>query len=413
MRSNDAKEFLTAMGTSVKTLTLYAVDNATLCGKMNLTDILSSTPNLQTLIFKGGSYYDLTPAHRLTLPALKSVILCCQYNTVKDIESILRGASNLETFDGVWRLDDVKPILTTNKIHTVKRWSPSKYLFPSGLVRLATAPEGELKCNELVVNISDPSVHGSNGVSAKHLWKCFLKLLSANTIRKLILNCSKYPANASFPLNMDGVKELILMPKTNPGKLKHFPIGINLGATFPQLDTLSLYDESYHACCAGSHWDHCFPLANPDGTVGILSSVTTLNLRQKSVSVRMLRAMKKICPIVQNLELCIHEDVLDKNRIIEELCGEWRHLKKLSIDLLFRNDELVSLDSAFTGLKEDSLKDINDDRTLTEEGKLRKAEDTRYVLWIGNIDGEISDNLLSIASFSNLVFFFVSGLRID
>lgn len=387
MCSTDAKEFLTAMGPSVKTLTLDAVDNASLCGKMNLTAILSHTPNLQTLIFKGGSYYELTPNDPLILPALRSIILSCQYYTVNDFEPILRAAPNLDHFEGAWRLDDVKPIITTNKIHTVKRWCPSKFPFPSGLVRLATAADGELKCSDLVVNICRPSIYSSNGVNVGRLWKCLLQLFTANTIQKLILNCSNYPPGASFPLNMDSVKEIVLMPHKNPGKLLHFPIGLNLSATFPQLDTLSLYDPLYHVCCAGKKWDLCFPLSNPDGTVGNLASVTTLNLRQESVSIRMLRAMKKICPNVQNLELCIFGK-LDKNQLIQELCGDWRLLKKLSIELI--NDYgLSSLDSAFTGLKEECLKNIIGDQTLTEQGKLRKADDTRHVLWIGNIGGDI------------------------
>lgn len=404
MRSKDANEFLTYMGTSVQTLTLDAVENGTLCGKMNLADILSRTPNLQTLIFKGGSYYDPTPTYRLTLSALRSVKLFCQYTSVKDMEFVLNSASNLESFDGAWRLDDLSPIVETKKIHAVKKWCPTKFLFPGGLVRLVAESKGdELKLSELVVNIRD-SLIDSSGICPELLWKCFLQLLNTNTIQKLILNCSKYPANASFPLNMHRVKELILMPITNPGKMKHFPIGINLNATFPCLRTLSLYDESYHVCCAGANWDHCFPLSSVDGTVGTLSSVTTLNLRQKSVSIRMLRAMKRICPNVRQLEICIHEE-LDKNRLIEELCGEWRNLSTLSIDLIYKSDELVSLDSAFTGLKTENLENLKAGQTLTEREKLKWVEDTRYTLWIGNMTGEVLYNLnQKLSNFFSLLF---------
>lgn len=380
MCSDDAKEFLTVMGSSVKTLTLCAVNNATLCSNMNLANILSHTPNLETLIFDGGSYYDFKTTSPLMLPSLKTIKITCQlYIHTTDLESILNAAQNLENIVDAWRLDNLKPILTANKIHAVKKWCPSKFSFPAGLIQLATATEDELKLNELVIFIG--------GIDTELLWKCFLKILNTNTIQKLILNCSKYPANASFPLNMENVEELVLMPNSNPKALRHFPFNINLNSTFPRVNTLSFYDPLYHVCCAGTAWENCFPLSDAFGDFNeILSTVTTLNLREESTSIRMLRKMKKICPNVQILEICPNKK-MDTTKIVKELCGEWRNLKKLSIVMTQSNFEL--LDSAFTGLSAKCLERLNGYRSFTDQEKLKKAEDKRNVLWIGNISGKI------------------------
>lgn len=389
MWSEDAKEFLTVMGSSVKTLTLCAVINATLCGNMNLANILSHTPNLETLIFDGGSYYDFKATNPLMLPSLKTIEITCQlYIHPTDLESILNAAPNLENIVAAWRLDNLKPILTTNKIHTVKKWCPSKFSFPAGLIQLATATEDELKLSELVIFIcGSGDQHKYDGIDTELLWECFLKILNTKTIRKLILNCTKYPANASFPLNMDNVEELVLMPKSNPKALRHFPFNININSTFPRVNTLSFYDPLYHVCCAGTAWENCFPLSDAFGDFNeILSTVTTLNLREESTSIQMLRKMKKICPNVQILEICLNKK-LDTTKIVKELCGEWRNLKKLSIVMTQSNFEL--LDSAFTGLSAKCLERLNGDRSLTDQEKLKKAEDKRNVLWIGNISGKI------------------------
>ncbi len=389
MRSKDAKEFLATMGSSVKTLTLYGVSNGTLCGDMNLTDILSKTHKLETLVFRGGSYYNFTTANRLMLPALKSIKFTCFY-TSANINLIMSGAPLLDNIVGAWKLDDVMPIVTTNKIHAVKSWSPSKFQSTGNLIKLATATEGELLLSKMCIAIHDDTVnhgHHSNEISTERLWQSYQKLLSANTIRKLILHCSKYPDNASFPLNLDNVNELILMPTSRPYALRHFPFGIRLDATFPQVKTLSLYDQAYHVCCAGSKWDNCFPLSDAIADfTGTLPTVTTLNLRQESASVQMLRRLKKICPNVQNLELRLSRES-NKVKIIKEVFGDWRNLKRLTIDLEFKSDSLKSLDLLFIGLGAESLRSLMYSQSLTEREKLRKAEDTRHVLWIGSITG--------------------------
>lgn len=377
MCSDDAKEFLSVMGHSVKTLTLDAVDNGSLTGNMNLTTILNHTPNLETLIFNGGSYYDSKATDRLILPSLKNIQIACQFSSSAGIKSILNGAPNLEKIDAVWRLDDLEPIVTCDKVHTIKSWCPSKFSFPAGLIQLVTATDNKLKLSELVLFIAEPDVHGnsSDEVDIELLWKCFQKVLNKKTIQKLILNCSKFPVNASFPLNMDNVKELVLMPNSHPERLRYFPHGINLDSTFPQLDTLSFYDPLYHVCCAGGDWNNGFPLSNEfENFNQILPMVTTLNLRGESTSIRMLQKMKKLCPNVQNLEIYLNEK-LDKMQIIRELCSEWQNLKKLSINLDECELKLKdNLDGVFSG-------------SLTAAKRLKKAEDT---MWIGNISGRIS-----------------------
>lgn len=383
MCSEDAKEFLTLMGSSIKTLTLIAVDNATLCSKMNLTTILSQTPNLETLIFEGGSYYDSKVTHQLMLPSLKSIQIAGQLNTPLGLELILNGAPNLENIAGIWRLDDLEPIVITDKIHTIKCWCPSKFPFSSGLVRLATATEDKLKLSELV--LADEHQYSSNRVDTELLWKCFHEILSTNTIQKLIVNPTEYPVNATFPLNMDNVKELVLMPSYKPIG-RHFPLNINFNSTFPHIRTLSFYDPLYHKCCACTDWENSFPLSDEFKDFNqILSTVTTLNLRKESTSIRMLRKMKKMCPNVENLEICLGKKS-DTKKVFHELCGEWRQLKTLSIDMKQR--EVESLDSLFTGLSRKYGDSLNADQSLTEQEKLRKAEDTRIVLWIGNISGK-------------------------
>lgn len=381
MRSDDAKEFLTVMGSSIKKLTLSAVGNATLCGEMNLCFILSHTPNLQTLIFEGGSNYVSIAPKQLFLPSLKTIEIACQLyvDTIADFELILNGAPNLENIVAVWRLDDLKPIFNTNKVHTIKSWCPSKFPWSSGLVHLVTASKDALRLNELVITIADIH-HTLDRVDAKQLWKCLFEVLDKNTIQKLILNFSKYPANVSFPLNMDNVKELVLMPHSKSEVLRYFPVDTKMNSTFPRLHTLSFYDPLYHVCCANPGWEDYVPLSDE-----ILPTVTTLNLRGESTSIRMLRKLKKMCPNVRNLEIHLKEKS-DKEFIIKELCGEWRNLKKLSIDL--QTENLASLDSVFTGLSPECIQSLNDDRSLTEQEKLEKAENTRYVLWIGNISGK-------------------------
>lgn len=391
MSSKDAKEFLAVLGSSVKTLRLVAVDNASLSCNMNLTTILSHTPNLETLILDGGSYFDATATQKFMLPSLKCIkIDCSVYTPMTGIEMLLNGAINLKSIVAAWRLEGVEPIVNAKKIHTVKSWCPTKYSRPLSLVQLTTATEDELKLNELVVYIHEKNLNSEYKVDMELLWKCVHKILEQNTIRKLILNRSEYPANASFPLNMDKVEELVLMPDSK-SKLKHFPVNTNLSCAFPQLNTLSLYDPLYHACCARREWENSFPLSDEfkNFHFAIFPLVTTLNLRGNSSSIRMLRRMKKICPNVQNLEICLNNK-MDKEIICRELCGEWRNLKKLSIDLKECNLELKdNFDTAFTGLGPENLKSLNGDRSLTEEDKLRKAEDARDVLWIGNISGKL------------------------
>lgn len=388
MRSEDAKEFLTLMGSSAKTLTLYAVDNATLCSDMNLTTILSHTPNLETLVF-AGCFDTITTRATLALPLLKYIKIDGEvYTSMTEIKLILNGAPHLENIANVWRLNNLEPILTTKKIHTVKSWCPSTFAFPSGFIQLVTATEDQLKLSELVVFIDESNRHNLMEIDAELLWNCFQKVLNQNTVRKLILKRSKYPVNAAFPLNMDNVKELVLMSDSH-SEYKHFPHRINLNTTFPRLTTLSFYDPMLccAVCCADRERENRFPFLDEFAdSNGSFPSVTTLNLRDGSTSIRMLRRMKKICPNVQNLEICL-KGKIDRKRIVQELCGEWRHLKKLTIDLQ-QNELKDNLDLAFTGLCPAYIESLNGDLTLTDKQKLRRVEDTRYVLWIGNISGK-------------------------